>query len=290
MTAPSTRHVDTARRVLLALGCALFAPMLQSQPLADGVAACITCHGPQGRSASSEIPHLAGQQRTYLANQLTSFRSGERKNPLMQAIATQLSAEDIEALAIYWSRQPAIGQAGADAVAPPTHPPQRMQTTSAGASAALPSEMRLPADFPAGFTAYDQALDVATGVLTVRYANDAALQAARAGRPLPTGAVVMSAEHSLVLSADGQPAKDAQDRWLAGALRSTAGMEMRQGWGQQVPALLRNGDWHYGLWSASGESRLRSSHAQCLACHKPEAARQFIFTFEALAKPNPVRR
>ena len=109
-------------------------------------------------SSSSEIPHLAGQQRTYLANQLKAFRSGERKNPLMQAIAAQLSADDIEALAIYWSRQPASGQARADAVGPPTHPPQRMQTTSAGSSAALPSEMRLPADFPAGFTAYDQAL------------------------------------------------------------------------------------------------------------------------------------
>lgn len=64
---------------------------------------CIGCHGPQGISASPLWPNLAGQKEAYLMKQLTDFRSGARKDPLMNPLAAALSDQDIAALAKYFS-------------------------------------------------------------------------------------------------------------------------------------------------------------------------------------------
>lgn len=227
---------------------------------------CVSCHGGQGRSSTPEIPHLAGQQLHYLVKQLEAFRSGERKNDLMQAIAGQLTAQDIQALAGYWSHLPPDG--GATMEKPGTVP--------------VPSGMRFPESFPTGFVEYDRKIDEKSQVVTVRYVNQVAADAVRAGKPLPVGTVVLSGTYAALIGADGRVELDAQGRPKSGTLRSIAGMESRQGWGEQVPALLRNGDWHYGLWGPDGQSRLKDMHARCLACHKPQAAQNFVFTWAAL--------
>ncbi len=229
--------------------------------------ACASCHGARGRSSAADVPHLAGQQLRYLVKQLEAFRSGERKNALMQAIAGQLTAQDIQALAQYWSHLPSDGG---------------MQAAAPTAAAPVPSAMNFPENFPAGFLEYDRESDEKTNVVTVRYVNQAAADAVRAGKPLPDGTVVLSGTYTALLNGSGRAAIDAQGRMEPGALRSLAGMESRRGWGDQVPQLLRNGDWHYGLWGPDGQSRLKGLHARCLACHKPQAAQDFVFTWPAL--------
>src|SRR4051812_27991935 len=67
--------------------------------------ACQACHvSPAG---AGDTPHLAGQREGYLAKQLKAFKSGDRKNPLMNAMAGQLSDADIENLAAFWAGQTA---------------------------------------------------------------------------------------------------------------------------------------------------------------------------------------
>jgi Cytochrome P460 len=153
---------------------------------------------------------------------------------------------------------------------------------AAPAAAALPSRMAFPADFPAGFTEYDRQADDKTRVVTVRYANRVALEAARTGQALPTGSVIVSGDYATLPGPNGQPTVDGQGRWQLGPLRGLAGMESRSGWGEQLPQALRNGDWHYGLWSASGEPSLGAQHSQCLGCHRPLQAQSFVFTWPAL--------
>src|SRR3546814_9887644 len=70
-------------------------------------ATCTACHGPGGNSANPEWPKLAGQSAHYVSEQLHRFKSGERKNPLMQPQAAGLSDEDIANLAAYFAAQPA---------------------------------------------------------------------------------------------------------------------------------------------------------------------------------------
>jgi cytochrome c553 len=71
------------------------------------IPACGSCHGEAGQGqqlGDSIYPRLAGQHRRYVTKQLTEWRAGERKNSLggvMNAIARQLSDNDIDQLAIY---------------------------------------------------------------------------------------------------------------------------------------------------------------------------------------------
>ncbi len=64
--------------------------------------ACVACHGADGVGKAPQYPNLAGQKATYLDKQLKAFRSGERKDPNMSAMAKPLSDQDIEDLAAYF--------------------------------------------------------------------------------------------------------------------------------------------------------------------------------------------
>lgn len=77
-------------------------------------ASCVGCHGQNGNSNSPQWPKLAGQQAMYIESQLKAFKSGHRNNTMMQAIATNLSDDDISDLAAYFSSQK-HASAGADA-------------------------------------------------------------------------------------------------------------------------------------------------------------------------------
>lgn len=67
---------------------------------------CAACHGPDGNSTSPANPKLAGQIADYVSRQLESFKANkERKNPVMYAMATPLSADDIRNVAAYFSEQ-----------------------------------------------------------------------------------------------------------------------------------------------------------------------------------------
>lgn len=81
---------------------------------------CSSCHGGHGQSVSPEFPHLAGQQRDYLASQLRAFRTRTRADPdahdYMWGMATMLDEKLIEPLADYYAAQvPPRGQPEADA-------------------------------------------------------------------------------------------------------------------------------------------------------------------------------
>ncbi|MDY7577363.1 c-type cytochrome [Herbaspirillum sp. RTI4] len=66
------------------------------------VPACAGCHSPNGAGLPAQYPRLAGQHQDYTIAQLTSFRSGARKNNVpMTMIAQRLSDTEIQALADY---------------------------------------------------------------------------------------------------------------------------------------------------------------------------------------------
>lgn len=61
---------------------------------------CARCHGADGRGrVGGRFPNLTIQTPTYLYDSLTSFARGTRKSAYMQTIATELSAEQMAALA-----------------------------------------------------------------------------------------------------------------------------------------------------------------------------------------------
>lgn len=62
---------------------------------------CLGCHGPSAEG-NGQFPRLAGQHPEYLVQQLKNFKQGSRKGGPMQAIAANLSEEDMKALAAYF--------------------------------------------------------------------------------------------------------------------------------------------------------------------------------------------
>ena len=68
-------------------------------------AVCAACHGADANSAAPENPKLAGQHPEYLVKQLMEFKSGKRKNAIMQGFAATLSDEDMRNIAAWASEQ-----------------------------------------------------------------------------------------------------------------------------------------------------------------------------------------
>ena len=70
---------------------------------ADKSKPCAACHGADFNTPiSPDIPRLAGQHADYLAQALTDYKSGARKNPVMGSQAAALSAQGILDLAAYF--------------------------------------------------------------------------------------------------------------------------------------------------------------------------------------------
>ncbi len=70
----------------------------------SGVAACATCHGPEGHG-SAQLPRLASQISRYVENQLKSFNQRERtsENDVMHSIAANMTELEIKAVSLYVS-------------------------------------------------------------------------------------------------------------------------------------------------------------------------------------------
>ena len=66
---------------------------------------CAACHAVDGNSASPVNPKLAGLNYEYINKQLLNFKSGERKSPVMSGIVANLTAQDLQNLAAYYSAQ-----------------------------------------------------------------------------------------------------------------------------------------------------------------------------------------
>jgi cytochrome c553 len=227
------------------------------------VEACRACHGPAGISLNPTIPNLAGQKPAYLEAQLKAFRGKDRKNDFMNVIAAQLDDTNMHDLATYWSSMPAEPNSEASGQAP--------------ASSAIHSRMQFPRDFPAGYTLYQT--EIEEGTITRRYANAVALNAARTGRKLPDGSVILQVSY--------KAQKDAGGKDIAGPVQSYAGMESRGDWGKDIPFLLRNENWDYALFAADGKRHDELNEAQCLACHKPKESDSYVFTLKQLRQaPN----
>ena len=64
---------------------------------------CAACHGTLGVSSAPDTPHLAGQPRIYLAQQLRDFRSGKRSHEVMNVVAKALSDADIAELSEWYA-------------------------------------------------------------------------------------------------------------------------------------------------------------------------------------------
>ncbi|MFV0890395.1 c-type cytochrome [Metapseudomonas otitidis] len=68
-------------------------------------AVCGACHGPDGNSLAPNFPKLAGQGEPYLLKQLHDIKDGKRQVLEMTGLLTNLSDQDLQDIAAYFSSQ-----------------------------------------------------------------------------------------------------------------------------------------------------------------------------------------
>lgn len=90
--------------VLCALTAPLAAPQAQGLSAQEKAQTCFACHGPEGRSATPEVPSIAGQPREFVVKQLHLFRDRTRNDGQMAPVTAALTDADIDALAAYFAQ------------------------------------------------------------------------------------------------------------------------------------------------------------------------------------------
>ena len=67
---------------------------------------CIGCHGASGKAPiAANYPVIGGKPADFIATELNKFRSGERQDPTMSAMAQMLNDADVANVAAYLASQ-----------------------------------------------------------------------------------------------------------------------------------------------------------------------------------------
>ncbi|MGH1426891.1 MAG: c-type cytochrome [Arenicella sp.] len=99
-------NMNFFKTVVTVLVLAISSPVLAKGDAAAGKeksVTCMACHGAEGISTNPQWPNLAGQVPGYIAGQLATFKSGERKNGVMAGMSAGLSNQDMADLDAYYS-------------------------------------------------------------------------------------------------------------------------------------------------------------------------------------------
>ena len=67
---------------------------------------CARCHGDDGNSNKSLIPHLSGEDPGYLLDQIEKFADGRRNDFIMTPLAKRFTDEEKVALVVYYTSMP----------------------------------------------------------------------------------------------------------------------------------------------------------------------------------------
>jgi plastocyanin len=156
-----------------------------------------------------------------------------------------------------------------------------MLTAGAVRSDAGPDKISFPANPKAGvlYTVVDR-YDIKQ--YRELYASQEAIQAAKAGQPLPSGTVLTLIQYKAQVDPQGNPLKDDKGRFLKGDLVGYGVMEKRTGWGTEYPDDLRNGEWEYAAFSADGKLNDKANYTACFQCHKPHEKMDFVISNPAM--------
>jgi cytochrome c553 len=77
-----------------------------AETIAEKVEICAGCHGTDGKPVDKTTPVIWGQLEGYIYIQLRDFKRGDRKNDIMQPIASAFEKDDMLAIAAYFAQKP----------------------------------------------------------------------------------------------------------------------------------------------------------------------------------------
>jgi plastocyanin len=112
--------------------------------------------------------------------------------------------------------------------------------------------------------------------------SQAAVDAMKAGRPLPDGTILTLVQYKAQVDAAGAPVKGPNGRFVKGDIIALTVMEKREGWGTEYPPELRNGNWEYAVFTPDGKLNEKANYKACFECHKPHEKQDYVISLAAL--------
>jgi len=153
--------------------------------------------------------------------------------------------------------------------------------TSAG-----PEKVRFPADYLKG-TLYATVDRPDTKQYRELYASPGVVESVRAGKGVPSGAVLTLVQWSVHQDDKGVPLRDANGRFIKKDILAHTVMEKRTGWGAEYGPQKRNGEWEYSAFTPSGLFNPKPNYDNCFQCHLPHAKLDFVTSLAKLSGKFP---
>ncbi len=144
--------------------------------------------------------------------------------------------------------------------------------------------LEFPTNYKAEFTNYFTG-DRQNGTQIISlYANDVAVNGARADGKMPYGSVLIGELTPAVTDADGEPMESSLGHLISsGAVTSIVMMQRIKVNDERYDADLKVGDWEFEVFSPSGENLGKDTTA-CRECHHPHNDTEFLYSIEHLAQ------
>ncbi|MFK7995819.1 MAG: cytochrome P460 family protein [Granulosicoccus sp.] len=168
----------------------------------------------------------------------------------------------------------------------------RKLTTVVGASALLMMTSALadgervpyPEDYRTTFTNYLSLDRTQNPDQIIRlFGNDLAMQGPGEDGKLPYGSIIVGEVYKAKLDEEGNVMTTALGRRIKDKFALIAVMQRGEGWGQQHPDGIRNGNWEMAAFKPDGSKADKDLNA-CMACHAPLESSNYLFSFEHLDK------
>jgi plastocyanin len=122
------------------------------------------------------------------------------------------------------------------------------------------------------------------------YASPGVVEAVRAGKPIPHGAVLTLVQWSVKQDSNGVPLKDANGRFMKDNIIAHTVMEKQKGYGADYPSdWPRNGEWEYAVFTPDGQpnAKANANNKACFTCHLPHAKQDFVISLAKLNNTFP---
>src|SRR5262249_40523816 len=162
---------------------------------------------------------------------------------IMSAMATQLSTEDIANVAAYYASLPGAAPGAKSALLP----------NVATSRVTFPEDYKesFRKNHTINFPATKQVLNYYANIMAETCAKTVAVRGAKAGKPLPDGSVLFVEVYTAKLDGDNRPMTGADGFYVPDKLLQYTAMASGEGWGKDIPEMLRNADWNYAIFSAN---------------------------------------
>ena len=144
-----------------------------------------------------------------------------------------------------------------------------------------PEHVIFPEGYKSEFTQYDVRNRANGKQVAVLYANETAINSAKAGQ-LADGSKIIMEVYKAKLDENGDKIKNASGLLEKGKFAAVAVMEKNSNWDSSFSAEDRAGNWGFAIYKTNGTPK--DNNLDCATCHKPMPENDYMFSFQSLTK------